>query len=276
MKKIISIILLLASLGANERVISLSPSITEIIYALNKGDTLVATSTYSLYPKAALSLPVIGGYENPRLEKVLSFKPSLVVGQTFNAKALKRLEHFGIKTLMLDLKSIENIKKSISILDKYINYKTDLKSKKLIKNIDDALENAHKFKNSTKQRVMVVYGLRVDLRSGIYIAGKNIFFNEIINECGAYNAYTSNSTNQPVLSYENVIALNPDIIIILHSHATESTVNVNEALASWSSIPTNASKHKRIYIVDEDYLHIPSHRIALTINKLCGVINDKD
>ena len=239
------------NLSANERIISLSPSITEIIYALDKGDSIVATSSYSLYPKEAQALPIIGGYENPHIEKILMHKPSLVVGQSFNASTLQKLEHFGIKTLMLNLKSINSIQNSISTLAKKIGSSKD---KKLIKNIDDALRNAPEAKS--EKSVMIVYGLRSDLRSGIYIAGKSIFFNEIINECGAHNAYTSNVASQPVLGYENVIALNPDVIIILHSHATESSVNVEEALESWKKISTTASKRDEIHIIDEDYLHI--------------------
>ena len=96
--KIFSFILLFVlSLGANERIISLSPSITEIVFALKKGDALVATSSYSNYPPKAKSLPVIGGYTNPHLEKILSLSPTLVIGQTFNQATLEKLNYFKIK-----------------------------------------------------------------------------------------------------------------------------------------------------------------------------------
>ncbi len=121
---------------------------------------------------------------------------------------------------------------------------------------------------------MIVYGLHEDLRGGIYIAGHDIFFEDIIKECGNTNAYTNNLTSQPVLNYENVIALNPQQIIILHSHATESQVDIKRALKAWYTLPTDASKNKNISIVDDDYLHIPSHRVALTISRLCREMND--
>ena len=121
---------------------------------------------------------------------------------------------------------------------------------------------------------MIVYGLKEDLRSGIYIAGHHIFFDDIITLSGNTNAYTNDTTSQPVLNYENVIALNPDQIIILHSHATEPNVDVKRALKTWQNIPTNASKNKRISIVDEEYLHIPSQRVALTLKRLMEKMND--
>ena len=260
---------LLLTLSANERIISLSPSITEIIYALEKGDKLVGTSTYSLYPKEARKLPIIGSYTNPHIEKIISLLPTLVVGQEFNESTLEKLRYFKIKTLKLNLKTINSIKNSINILEKKINSKN---ADKLIKNINNAITNAPKNKQS--HSVMIVYGLHEDLRGGIYIAGGDIFFDDIIKECGNTNTYTNNLTSQPVLNYENVIALNPQQIIILHSHATESQVDVKKALKAWYTLPTDASKNKKISIIDEDYLHIPSHRVALTISRLCREMND--
>ena len=261
-KTLFFILLFILNLSANERIISLSPSITEIIYALGSGSDLVATSSYSLYPKEAKKLPVIGGYENPNLEKIISYKPTLVVGQSFNQNTLEKLNHFGITTLKLNLKTIKNIKNSIKKLGTTLHKNPD----KLVKKIDKAITDAPK--SLTPHSVMIVYGLREDLRGNIYIAGHDIFFEDIIMACGNTNAYTANITSQPVLSYESVIAINPDQIIILHSHATEPNVDVQKALKAWMSIPTNAAKNNHISIVDEDYLHIPSQRVALTIKRL--------
>jgi len=268
-KTIFLLLFFILTLEAKERIISLSPSITEIVYALKKGDELIATSSYSLYPEKAKKLPIVGSYTNPNIEKILAKNPTLVIGQEFNDKTLTQLKRFKIKTLKLNLKTINSIKKSIHLLGKKINSNI---ANKLTNNITNAIKNAPKSKKP--HSVMIVYGLHVDLRNGIYIAGQDVFFNDIINECKNTNAYTDNTTAQPVLNYENVIALNPDQIIILHSHATESSIDVHKALNAWYALPTTASKTKNIHIVDEDYLHIPSHRIALTIEKLCGVMND--
>ncbi|MDQ7043735.1 MAG: helical backbone metal receptor [Sulfurimonas sp.] len=270
MKNILLILLFILNLWANERVVSLSPSITEIVYALGANREIVATSSYSLYPPEAKKLPIIGGYTNPHIEKILAQKPTLVIGQTFNQNSLEKLKYFHIKTLQLELKSIRSIKESIRKIGEVLG--RDKEVKELVLTIDKAISSAPKAKKS--HSVMIVYGLKEDLRNGIYIAGKNIFFDDIIRVSGNTNTYTDTSTEQPVLNYENVIALNPEQIIILHSHATEPNVDVKKALEAWYSLPTRASKTKNIVIIDEDYLHIPSHRVALTIEKLIGSIND--
>lgn len=270
MKHFIILLIFILNLSATERIVSLSPSITEIIFGLQKGNELVATSSYSLYPKEAQKLPIIGGYESPHLEKILSHSPTLVVGQNFNQTALENLKKFHIKTLQLNLRTLKSIQNSITILGKELNATKE--ASKLTANITNAITNAKKAKHS--HSVMIVYGLHEDLRNGTYIAGHNIFFEDIIKECGNTNAYTAQTTAQPVLSYENIIAINPDQIIILHSKASEPNVNVDKALKNWYSLPTNAAKNKKISIVDESYLHIPSQRVALTIKKLCGEMND--
>lgn len=262
-------LLFILNLNAHERIISLSPSITEIIYALEKEKSLIATSSYSLFPKEAQKLPIIGAYNHPNIEKIIALSPTLVIGQEFNGATLKKLQHFKIKTLKLNLKTIKDIKNSIETLAKEIDSNN---AKKLTADIDDAIKNAPK--NQKPHSVMIVYGLHEDLRNGIYVAGHDIFFEDIIKECKNTNAYLGDYTSQPVLNYENVIALNPDQIIILHSYANASHVNMKKALHEWYKLPTNASKNRRISIVDEEYINIPSHRVALTIERLCREMND--
>ena len=271
MKKILLIILLFVlTLSATQRIVSLSPSITEIVFALGKGESLVATSSYSLYPKEAQSLPIVGGYENPNIEKIIALRPTLVIGQSFNANTLQKLQKFHVKTLTVNLKTLQEIQDSILKIGVYL--RTEREAKELTNAISNAIIESPKSK--TPHSVMIVYGLREDLRNRTYIAGHDIFFEDVIEACGNTNAYVKQSANQPILGYENIIAINPDQIIILHSRATEPNVNVKKALQNWYAIPTNASRNRAISIVDEDYSHIPSHRVALTIKRLCGEMND--
>lgn len=257
------ILFFIFTLQASERIISLSPSVTEIIYALKKGDSLIATSEFSHYPPEAKELESIGGYANPNLEKIISLSPTLVIAQDFSQATLEKLQRFGIKTLMLKLQTIDDIKNAIVKIAQSLH----VEENQLIDEIQNAIRSAPKSKKSHK--VMIVFGLHEDLSRGIYIAGNDIYFDEIIKICGNTNAYNSNNTNQPSLSYENVIALNPDQIIILHSDASNSGVDKQKALSAWHSLPTNASKNRRITVVDESYINIPSERVALSIKRLC-------
>jgi iron complex transport system substrate-binding protein len=263
-------LLFMLSLEAKERIISLSPALTEILFALGVGDDVVGVSSYSLYPVAAQKLPIVGNYTNPTLEKVITLSPTLVIGQNFNNKSMRDLHIFDIKTLSVSLQSIQDIKNTIILLGEKLSKKN--RAEELLEDIDTAIINAQKAQNP--HSVLIVYGLKEDLRTGIYIAGHQIFFEDIIELCGNTNAYTQNSTSQPVLNYENIIALNPQQIIILHSQKSNPNVDIKKALKSWYKLPTDAAKNEKISIVDESYIHIPSHRIAQTIERLSKEMRD--
>ena len=171
-------------LMANERIIALAPSISEIIFALGKGDELVGVSEYASYPPEVKKITKVGGYSNPSLEKIFALNPSLVIGQIHYSHTLRQLNKLGIKTLTVELSTLEHIKTSI----KKIASALDTEPSGLLEPIDMALTQAQKHK-ANGQKVLIVYGLSLDMHRGFYIAGHNIFYEDIILACGAKNAY---------------------------------------------------------------------------------------
>lgn len=265
--RVVFLIFFAFSLYAQERIITLAPSISEIVFALGKGDQIVGVSEYASYPLEVKNITKIGGYSNPSLEKIFSLNPTLVIGQNHYDKTLRQLEKLGIKTLSLEMTTIQNIQDSI----KKIALSIDVDSTALLEPINTAMQEAKKIKTS-EQKVLIVYGLSLDMNRGLYIAGHDIFYEDIIHLCGAKNAYENEQLTQPVLHYEGLLALNPDKVILLHHSATDGEVDFAKAKELWYNIPINAAKHKEIIILSKDYLSIPSHRLAQSITTLCEAI----
>ncbi len=255
-------------LAAQERVVSLSPSITEILFALGKGDEVVGRSSYSLYPKEAQKLPIVGSYVSVDIEKVFALRPTLVIAQKFQQKDVAKLQKLGVRTLYVDLSTIDAIESSIMKLGSVLHVKK--RAQELVANIQRAKKNAKRSKEP--KRVLIVFGLHEHLRSGIYVSGQKLFYNDILKICGDRNAFSDPSVAQPVLNYEHIVALNPDVIIILHSKASNPNADVKKALHSWLSLPVKAAQDHAIYVVDDDYIAIPSHRVALTIERICSLL----
>jgi len=267
MKLILTLLFPLFLMGS-ERIIALAPSISEIVFALGKGNELVGVSEYASYPPEVKKITKVGGYSNPSLEKIFALNPSLVIGQVHYAHILRQLEKLGIKTLTVELSTIEHIKSSIE----KIALALDTNSSKLIKPINTALTQAKKHTN-TKQKILIVYGLSLDMHRGFYIAGHNIFYEDIIHACGAQNAYQDTLLSQPVLQYEGLIQANPDKVILLYHSATDGKIDFEKAKELWYNMPINAAKNKKIYIMNKTHLSIPSHRIAQTITDICEIIS---
>ena len=248
--------------------ITLSPALTEIVFALGHDDELIGVSDYSVYPKEASLLPKVGGYSNPNLEKIISLNPSLVLTQSYQSTLRAQLEHFGIETLSLELIRLDDIKRSIEMISRRIKADPDA----LINTINRAEQMVNKAKDDPS--VLIVFGGKADLRDGIYIAGHKLFFDDIITLCGGHNAFTSNFIGQPSLTMEGVIALNPQIIIVLYSPLTDSAISQENVKKLWSTLPVSAAQNQKIYVLDASHMHIPSHRVANTIKDLCEVIAD--
>ncbi len=267
MRLILLCILLGSNLLAKERIVTLAPSISEVVFALGKGEELVGVSEFSFYPEEVQGITKIGGYSNPSLEKIFSLNPTIVIGQHHYEKTLDQLHQLGIKTLSLEMSTIDNIKHSITQIAAVL--KAD--PGPLLTPINNAIAKVKDSKTQDK-RVLIVYGLSMDINRGLYIAGHDIFYEDIIHLCGAKNAYDKTELSQPVLHYEGVIETNPDMVILLHHSATDGEVDFQKAKELWYNIPIAAAKNKEVYILSKDYLSIPSHRVAQSILDICEVI----
>ena len=257
-KKIFLIVILLYpfEIVANSKIVALSPVINEIIYALDRGDLIVANTQYSLYPQDAKSKYKVGGYFDISLEKILYTKPTLVILQPNNIKLQKRLKSFGINSEVVQINSLSDIKNTILKIGKLVD--NIPKAKSIVQNINNSLKNLKNIVNN--QNILIVIGEYKNLIKGIFVVGNNLYLNDIIIESGNINAIKSNITSQPILNLESIIYSNPDIIIILaHNHK----LTLSQIKAPWQKLPINASKKDNIFIIDKEYAGIPSDRLTL-------------
>jgi len=258
MRKTLLLLFLTFSLNATERIIALSPSINEIIFALGAGDKIVANTQFSLYPKESIKIPKVGGYFLPSLEKIVSLKPTLVIMQENNHKLSLKLKYLGIKSKIIKIDKLNNIKNAITEIGSVL--KKEKEAEKIVKNINDALNKLHNIVKNKK--ILIVFGRNTDLSKQIFVAGQNLYFDEIINESNNTNALQSNRKGQPILNMENIIACNPDIVLLLARCQADGVSN-HGLIKPWLELPISAARTKAIYINPNIYAGLPSDRLAL-------------
>jgi len=270
MLKFILILILSINIFAKERIVALSPCVNEIVFALGLGNEIVGNTTYCKYPKKSLSIPKVGGYFNPSLEKILALDPSLVLMQENNYKLNDKLKQLNIKTKVIKIDRLSSIKDSILDIGKIL--KRDEKAQKIIDKIDLELE---KLKHITKnKKILIVMGHNTSLASRIFVAGQNLYFDDIINASGNTNALQSKRKGQPVLNMENIIACNPDIVILLSHSMKEKGLTRDVLINPWKELPINAGKTNSIYIIDKLYAGIPSDRLVYFLQDFQWILND--
>ena len=271
MNKLIFILLISCiNLFGEQRIITLSPSINEIVFALGEGKNIVANTQYSDYPEESKSIPKVGGYATISLEKIIAYKPTVVIAQNYDEKLLRNLKALGINTLIFKTDTISSIKKTITTLGNY--FKRDEKASELVNTIDESLSSLSNIVKNKK--ILTVIGPRKNLNNQIYIAGNNLYFEDVLKASNNKNAYYSESTNQPVVNSEKIINMNPDIIVLL-SPFLDGKIEEQERLKTlWQTLPVNASINKDIYIIDKPYSGIPSHRVIYFIRDFKKILNN--
>ncbi|MCH9739938.1 MAG: helical backbone metal receptor [Epsilonproteobacteria bacterium] len=266
--KIIWIIFLSLSLNATERIIALSPSINEIVFALGLGEQVVGNTEYCTYPKEAKSITKVGGYFKPNLEKIISLKPSIVIMQQHNLKLSQQLNQLGIKTKVVEIDRVHNIKSSILELGELLDKKRE--AKEIVTNIDNNLTSLKGIVKNKK--ILIVIGHNTSLIKQIFVAGQNLYFNDIIEASGNQNALQSTQKGQPILNQENIIATNPDIVILLAHSMEEKGLKPSDLINPWKQLPIRAGKTGQIYIIDKEYAGIPSDRLVLFLEDFRNIL----
>jgi iron complex transport system substrate-binding protein len=268
--KLILILTLTFQLCAKERIITLSPSLNEIVYALGMGNEVVGNTAYCQYPKETLSVPKVGGYFSPSLEKILILKPTLVLMQKNNHRLKHQLNRLNIKTKMVKIDTLRSIQNSILELGNIFNKRE--KATTIVKRINRGLKSLKDIVHHKK--ILIVFGHNTSLVKNIFVAGQNLYFEEIILASENRNALQSTRKGQPILNMENIITTNPDIVILLAHSIKEKNLTKQELIAPWLQLPIDASKTKSIYVEDKRYAGIPSNRLALFLEDFREILID--
>lgn len=263
---------LLFAVGMNlwsaERIVALSPAVNEILFALGGGNQVIANTEYCNYPPQAKTKPKVGGYFSPSVEKIVALKPTMVIMQENNAHLAEGFRRLGIAVEVVKIDTYPSIRRSILRLGEIV--RSEGKSREIVEGLDEKLGT---LKGIIKdQKILMVFGHNTDLSRPLYVSGQNLYFDDIIRASGNRNALQSPRKGQPVVNLEQIIGMNPDIIVLLAPN-TKALGLTSEALISpWKNLPINAARHGRIYVADGEYSNNPSHRMGLFLDDFRGFL----
>ncbi len=270
MRPLLLSFLLASTLWGYERIIALSPAINEIIYALGADGKIAANSEFCDYPEAAKSKPKVGGYLTPNLEKILTLRPDLVITQIDNAKLSAQLTSLSIPVKAMRIEKLEDIRTAIREIGEIVG--REKQASGILADIDRKLHALHGITDGKK--ILIVIGENLTLESRIFVAGQNLYFDDIIRESGNRNAFESGRKGQPILNRENIIALNPDIVILLAPMKEVKGLTDAQLTAPWLTLPISAAEKKAVYIVGKSHAGIPSDRLVLFLEDFRRFLED--
>ena len=255
-----------------ERIISLAPSNTEILFALGLGDKVVGVTRYDNYPEEVGKIQKIGGYTDFNSEVIASLTPDLVLGIRGNPTELfDNLRRLGITVIALNSKSLDEVISDIKTLGKITG---------AIEEADKVTEEIEKQLSEIKKQVKNLKPKRIYLGSlepPYYTVGGKNFLDSNINFAGGKNIFSDSTTVWPVVSIEEILARDPEVIIPGLSSPPFGSKDPKVILEKLRENPiwkhTTAVKEGNLFMIDEDLLHRPGPRIAIGIKILSEKIH---
>lgn len=232
-----------------QRIVSLRPNLTELLFALGAGDRVVGVTDYCVWPEEAKSLPKIGSYLFPDLEKIIALQPDVVVTnkESSTARFVETLQDAGIPVMVLETRHVADIYRTIETFGNLLDLQTAATA--LQREIQHTFAQVRNMTKEERPKSALV----VIQRRPLIIAGRRSYFNEILEAAGAQNAAADLQVPYPQISMEEVIAWQPDVIL---------DIDPNSSDASWTSyqkIP--AVQNQQVYRLSPN-LFRPGPRIG--------------
>ncbi len=242
-----------------ERIISLAPSNTEILYALGLEDKIVGVTTYADYPAVAAEKDKIGSIIEPSIEKIVALEPDIVVASDINKmQTYKRLKELGLNVVGFKAKNVDEAIQIIKRMGKVTG-----KGEKAQEIVTDMYIQLAEISNMVEKYVQgkskpkVFYELWHD---PLYTAGKNTFVDDLINLAGGINIGADARGEWPQYSLEKLLTENPGVYIAI-LHSTPEGVTAKEIKNRDRYGTLKAVRNDRVYIVDQNIVSRPSPRL---------------
>lgn len=248
------------------RIISLSPVLTEGLYLLGLEEAVVGVTIYCQEPPHRRKKEKIGSIIEPDIEKIVSFKPDLVLAMSLtNVNIIKKLKNLGIHVVVLEIpKDFEELCHVFLQLGKEVG-----KEDKALKLIKESKKRVSHIKNKTntlpKQKVLIQIGTKP-----FFVATKDYFINDYIEFAGGINIFKDAPSG--AVGREEAIQRNPDVIIITAMGLSEE--NESKIWKRFTSM--GAVKENKIYFIDPDGLCSPTPvSFVESLEKIVHILHPK-
>ncbi|MDP2450290.1 MAG: helical backbone metal receptor [Polaromonas sp.] len=249
-----------------QRIVSLLPSLTESVCAMEQCQRLVGVDRYSNYPASVRSLPVLGGGLDPNIEGIVALRPDVVLLAT-SSRASQRLESLGIKVVALEPRSHADVRRVLGKIGVLLDIPEAAGAARLWRTIDASVEAAAQSLSPRAKRARVYF----EVNRGPYAAGESSFIGETLTRLGVKNVVPASLGPFPRLNPEFVVRANPDVIM-----AGNRSMQGMASYPGWGSI--KAVKEQRIcaFGVDEsDVVVRPGPRMAEAARLMARCLEDK-
>lgn len=261
-----------ANTGAPQRIVSLSPNVTEILYAIGAWPQVIAVSEYCTYPEDVKNKPRVNGWDRTNLEQVVALKPDFVIGVEAQEPFVRdKLDGLGVKSLFLKGQKLADVFRSIVEIGRATGHEaaaTELSAK-----TQGEVEQVRQtVAGLPRPRVLCVIDRLPGTIRDIYTATRGSFIDELIQIAGGDPVAPPGQEGYGKITKEAVLSLNPEVIIDMVQGSKgkfgEDPISVWDELSE-----VDAVRNKRIYPMTDEWVIHPSQFVGQTAKTFARVLH---
>lgn len=252
------------TISPDDKIVSLTPAGTEIVFALGAGGKLVGVDAFSTYPEETQQIEVVGDFNGPDVEKIISLEPNIVLsGNTLQQDSIDQLNELGLQVVCVEATTFEQIPEAMTLVGELLQ--TPDEAAQVVQNIDNAIAAAKE--HAPTESKSVYYAMSYG-DMGYWTSGPGSFINTMIELAGG-TCVTADG-GYPWIEYpvEDLVAANPDIILIASDSGDVESFSATPGLGDLDAVKNGA-----VYVVDADVLSRPGPRIAEAVAMISDILN---
>lgn len=250
-----------------QRIVSLAPHVTEVLFSAGAGDRIVGTVSYSDYPDAAKTIPLVGSYNQVNFEQILALRPDIIIAWESgnNSDTLEKLATLNLPVYLSEPKDLQTIGRNIRQFGILAGTETAANA------AADAFEQQRQTlqqANAGKPVVTLFYQV---WEEPLYTLGGGHFSRDMYELCGGRNIFADLEHPSPVVTLEAIVTRNPQVMLTGNHHGKRKIEEWKAKWARWQSI--DAVKNDQLYLVDQDIYTRSSPRAILGAAHLCELLD---
>jgi iron complex transport system substrate-binding protein len=260
---------------APQRIVSMVPAVTEMLFAIGAGPRVVAVSSFDTWPPEVKSLPRVGALLDPDIEQVLRLRPDLVVTHGSQSETEAKLRRAGIATFPYVLGGLDNLTRTMRQLGRRLGCEREAET--AAGAIDARLDAIRqRTAGRTRPRTLVVFGREPGTLRGIDASGGVGFLSDIVDLAGGENVFKDVRRESLRVDTEGILAARPEIIIDLQYGRNLSPEEIDTARAVWRGLPAlPAVRSGRIALLVGNEFVVPGPRLVQAAEAISDVIHPR-
>ena len=259
--------------SAPQRLVSVVPALTEILFAIGAGPQVVGVSSYDEFPPEVQRLPRVGALLDPDIERILSLRPDLVFVYGSQADQQERLERAGIRTFAYRHGGVSTVLETIRDAGAVTGHAAEAAG--LAEDIRARLEAVRvRVRGQPRPKVLLVFERQPRTLREIYVSGGTGFLHDMVEIAGGENVFADVPRESVQPSQETLLGRAPEVILEVRASGLIEPREVAAERGVWSALPgVPAVRYDRVYFLSGGHFVVPGPRVAEATEALSRVLH---